>query len=184
MKKDWYIMVVLLLASCSSDNEREPAIIYTGSRMNVEAAVSYVHELFFDENYLRMADYSMSEDTTFVLSHMRTYRDSLVLSISGTNAQLQVERTIIEATTSRIAETYKLALDGKHLTMHQWKGEPLVTTTDYKELYRAIGHVDGLTLTLTSNDTTYSVQGVGNQEVNLIMVAPVHNNITTMKRHE
>lgn len=180
-KKVLLSFILLLVLSCSSVGESEQvSITYTGSCLNTEAWSLPTFDNFMYDSIGAVKTYGV--DTTYVLFRRNVNRDSMVLTITGTDGELRTIRNTEMTSMCRVASTEILTYqNGKQIFIYDWKGEPFEEKEYKSETYSVKGSLDGQTLVLTVNDTIYNVQGVGNDEATLNMVAPVREIICIMK---
>ena len=176
-----YLILTLLIVGCSSEEESEQAVkVYTGTCQNTEAWSLPTFGQFMYDSIGAVKTYGV--DTTFVLFRRIVNRDSMALTITGTDGELRTIRNTEMTSTCRVASTKILTYqNGKQVFIYDWKGEPFEEKEYKSETYSVKGSLDGQTLVLTVNDTIYNVQGVGNDEATLNMVAPVREIICIMK---
>jgi hypothetical protein len=181
MRKVLYLILTLLIVGCSSEEESEQAVkVYTGTCLNAEAWSLPTFDNFMYDSVGVVKTYGV--DTTYVLFRRNVNRDSMVLTITGTDGELRTIRNTEMTSMCRVASTEILTYqNGKQIFIYDWKGEPFEEKEYKSETYSVKGSLDGQTLVLTVNDTIYNIQGVGNDEATLNMVAPVREIICIMK---
>ena len=93
--KKWLYLLVVLLASCSSDDgERENTLVYTGTFISITPGMIASDEVYYEDiqPYIDIfgATLTYGKDTTFFVGSDLAIRDSITLAVKDNRGELSI----------------------------------------------------------------------------------------------